>query len=536
MDNQAGKECDLNARGTASCRTAFRHGPSGLALTATLLVMVVFSAAPAMGASCESLSGLELPDTMITLAREVAPGEFSLPDGGWQGRGGLPAAFKDLPGFCRISATLKPTRDSDIKIEVWMPVSGWNGKFQAVGNGGWSGNIAYPAMSEALRRGYATGSTDTGHAGPSASFALRHPEKLIDFAYRSEHEMTVKAKAIIAAFYGHGPRLSYWVGCSSGGRQGLKEAQKFPNDYDGIVAGAPANNWTHLMASALWVGQATLKDVASYIPPSKYPVIHRAVLDACDALDGVQDGVIENPMRCRFDPKVLECKGEDAPTCLTAPQVEAARKIYGGAKHPRTGQEIYPGLEPGSELGWAPMAGGPKPFAISEDHFKYVVFSDPNWDFRFFNFDSGVEITDKLDGGTINATDPDLRKFESHGGKLIQYHGWNDPLIAPRNSINYYNAVVKRMGGAAKTADWFRLFMVPGMNHCRGGDGPNSFDTVSVIEQWVEKGKAPTQIIASHSTDGKVDRTRLLCPFPQVAKYTGTGNPDEAAHFSCALP
>src|SRR5713226_1569083 len=233
-----------------------------------LLALAALAAAPALAATCESLASLKLPDTTITLAEPVAAGAFSAPTS-LPAKGERPS-FKDLPAFCRVAATLQPTTDSDIKIEVWMPAAGWNGKFQAVGNGGWSGNIVYPGMGQALRRGYATSSTDTGHTGGSGSFALGHPEKLIDFAWRSEHEMTVKAKAIIAAFYGKGPRLSYWVGCSSGGKQGLKEAQRFPDDYDGIIAGAPANYWTHLMVADLWAAQVALKDPASFIPRSKY--------------------------------------------------------------------------------------------------------------------------------------------------------------------------------------------------------------------------------------------------------------------------
>ena len=258
--------------------------------------------------------------------------------------------FRDLPAFCRVAATLAPTSDSDIKIEVWLPLSGWNGRLQAVGNGGWSGSIAYPGLASGIRQGYATASTDTGHSGSSGEFVQGHPEKLIDFGYRAVHEMTVTAKAIITAFNGSGPKLSYWNGCSSGGKQGLKEAQRYPADYDGIVAGAPANNWTHLEVGSLWVAQAVHKDEASFIPQAKFALIHKAVLDACDALDGVKDGVLEDPTRCHFDPQALKCAGEDAPTCLTAAQVEAARKIYAPATNPRTGKEIYPGLEPGSEM------------------------------------------------------------------------------------------------------------------------------------------------------------------------------------------
>ena len=441
-----------------------------VAFSAVLLAMAVFGPAPATAASCESLAALALPDTTITLAQSTPAGAFTPPAGPLTKAG--PAPFKDLPAFCRVAATLKPTKDSDIKIEVWMPASGWNGKFQAVGNGGWAGSIRYPALAAALRRGYATASTDTGHTGGTGAFALGHPEKLVDFGYRAVHEMTVQAKAIIAAFYGNGPRFSYWNGCSTGGRQGLKEAQRFPRDYDGIIAGAPANFRTHLVAGLLWVAHATLKDPASYIPLGKYPLIHNAVLDACDALDGVKDGVLEDPTRCHFDPKVLECKGDDASTCLTAPQVEAARKIYAPATNPRTGKEIFPGIAPGSELGWAALAGGPEPF-VTTDHFKYVVFKDPKWDWRTLNFDSDVDLADKLDNGTINAIDPNLKEFVGHGGKLLMYHGWSDPLIAPQNSVNYYKSVVAAMGGAGKTEGSVRLFMAPGMGHCGGGDGPN---------------------------------------------------------------
>lgn len=502
-----------------------------LGLFSILFVTTALAQAPDKSASCGRLATLALPNTSVTLAQAVPAGEFVPPGAAGGPPGG--SIYKDLPSFCRVAATIKPTSDSDIKIEVWMPLSGWNGKLQAVGNGGWSGAIGYPALARALGRGYATAGTDTGHSGGSASFALGHPEKLIDFAYRSEHEMTVNAKAIIAAFYGERPRFSYWNGCSSGGKQGLKEAQRFPGDFDGIIAGAPANNWTHLMVSGVWMGQATLKDPASLVPKSKYELIHKAVLEACDGRDGVKDGILEDPVRCHFDPKVLECKNGDEATCLTAPQVEAVKKIYGPSRNPRTGAEIFPGLEPGSELGWAAMVGGPKPFPITEDHFKYVVFKDPNWDFRSLNFDSDVALTDKLDNGLLSATDPNLKDFLAHGGKLLLYHGWNDQLIAPRNTINYYQSVVSAMG-ADKVKDSVRLFMAPGMNHCAGGDGPNSFDTVSVMEQWVENGKPPDQIVASHTTNGAVDRTRPLCPYPQTAKYKGTGSTDDALNFVCA--
>jgi feruloyl esterase len=498
----------------------------GLAVAA-LLPAALLNAAT----SCENLASVTLPDTTITSAQSVAAGGFSAPSG----RGDTSAAFKDLPAFCRISATLKPTSDSDIKVEVWLPASGWNRKYQAVGNGGWAGSISYPALGQALRAGYATSSTDTGHTVGNGSFALGHPEKVVDFAWRSEHEMTLKSKALIAAFYGDAPRLSYWVGCSSGGKQGLKEAQRFPADYDGIVAGAPVLNWTHRATAAMWVAHAALKDPASHIPPEKYGFIHKAAIEACDPADGLKDGIIGDPARCRFDPKVLECKEGDGAACLTSAQVETVRKIYTAATNPRTGEQLSARYEPGSELGWRTLAGGPDPF-FAADHFKFVVFKDPKWDWRTLNFDSDIALADKLDDGTINATDPNLKAFTGHGGKLLMYQGYTDTNIAPGGVISYYEAVTKTLGGEAKTAESARLFMAPGMNHCGGGEGPNSFDTLGALEQWVEKGKAPDLLLASHSADGKVDRTRPLCAYPQVAKYKGTGSIDDAASFSCKLP
>jgi feruloyl esterase len=490
----------------------------------------LLAAAPAFaaGRSCESLASLTLPQTTISAAQPVAAGAFTPPDGGARGGGAPNNAFKTLPAFCRVAATLAPSSDSDIKVEVWLPASGWNGKFVAVGNGGFSGSISYPAMADALGRGYATASTDTGHAGNSASFALDHPEKLIDFAWRSEHEMTVKAKAIIATFYGDAPKFSYWNGCSAGGRQALKEAQRFPEDFNGIIAGAPGSDWTGRASAALRVAQAMHKDEASNIPAAKYPVIHAAVLEACDALDGVKDGVIENPRSCTFDPQVLECKGADTASCLTKPQVEMARTIYAPAK---SGREIT-SLEPGSELGWATW-GGAQPLSQSTEHFKYIVLKDPNWDFKTFNFERDAARADQIDNGTVNALDPNLKPFFDRGGKLLQYHGWGDPQISPGNSVQYYSSVVKTLGGREAIHASYRMFMVPGMAHCGGGDGPNRFDMITALEQWVEKGQAPDRIEASRLRDGKVDRTRPLCPYPQVATYKGTGSTDEAVNFVC---
>jgi len=484
------------------------------------LAALLLAATPAFAANCESLVKLPLPAATITQAQTIAADQWPASTTGPKGA--------HIP-FCRVAATLTPTSDSDIKIEVWMPVSGWNGNFQAVGNGGWSGSLNYTAMATAIAGGYATSSTDTGHTGGSASFALGHPEKLIDFAYRSEHEMTVQAKTILTAFYGKAVHLSYWNGCSAGGKQGLMEAQRYPEDFNGIVAGSPAANWTGRAAQAIWVAQAVHLDDASYIPPEKYPAIHRAVLDACDRLDGVEDGVLEDPSRCHFDPKVIECKAADSTDCLTAAQVEAARKIYAPSTNPRTGQKLYPGLAPGSEAGWRTW-GGPQPLSIAGDYFRFVLFQNPNWDFRTLNFDQDIARAEQLEGSRLNATNPNLRPFFTHGGKLIQYHGWSDPQISPGNSVEYFASVRKQLGDVQ---EWYRLFMVPGMAHCGGGDGTSTFDMMAALQRWVEEQHPPDRIEASRVRNGKSDRTRPLCPYPQTAVYKGSGSTDDGANFTC---
>jgi feruloyl esterase len=491
-------------------------------------------------ATCESVLALSLPNTTVTLAQVVPAGAFSAPV---TGRGAAPGTdpFKQLPAFCRVAATLKPSSDSDIKIEVWMPIADWNRKFQAVGNGGYAGSITYTSgsggiergMAEALKRGYATASTDTGHIGNTTASFVGHPEKLVDFGYRAVHEMTVAAKAIIGAFYGAAARRSYWNGCSSGGRQGLMEAQRYPGDYDGIIAGAPANPTTRLSTWNVYVAQAALKDPARTIPVSKYPMIHKAVLNACDALDGLTDGLIDDPTRCRFDFKKLECSGEDSSSCLTAAQVETARTLTSPAVHSKTRETLYHGLALGTELGWATRIGGPEPNVLGTDYVKHVVFKDSTWDWRRFDFEAAVALADRIDNGTMNAINPDLRSFRQRGGKLLLFHGWRDQNFSAQSTIDYYNKVLDTTG-ATGSAEWLRLFLAPGMGHCGGGEGPNTFDAVTALEQWVEHGKAPDVMIASHSTGGKVDRTRPLCPYPQVAKYRGTGSIDEAANFTCA--
>ena len=500
-------------------------------ITCAISAIACLCASPAFPATCESLAAIALKDAQITSAQIVPAGQFSPPAGQLAGAGGL-IPYLQLPAFCRVAATLTPSGDSDIKVEVWLPSAGWNGKFQAVGNGGWAGVISYSAMADALRAGYATASTDTGHSGPGGGFAFGHPEKLIDFAWRSEHEMTVKAKAVVEKFYGTAPRWSYWNGCSTGGRQALKEAQMFPDDYDGIIAGAPANR----TVLSMWIAHAVLKDPASYIPPAKYPAIHQAAVAACDARDGLKDGLIDDPAQCAFDPAVLLCKGEDGPSCLTAAQVTAAQKMYAPPVHARTGKPLSSPLVPGTELAWGEQALGPQPNANIYDQYRYVVFKDPKWDWKTFDFDRDASRGDLPENLVMNATDPNMEPFFSRGGKLLLYQGWSDPRVPALQTIAYYRSVIETRGGTANASNSVRLFLAPGMGHCGGGEGPNVFDKVSALEQWVEKGKAPDMLIASHSASGKADRTRPLCPYPQVARYKGTGSSDDAANFMCLAP
>lgn len=511
-------------------------------LAPSLFVLLLIAFAPRRAAaqqSCDSLTSLKIPNATITSATAVdPPPDLVIP---------IPASpiapasnLTISTPFCRVVAFSAPTSDSHIAFEVWLPVTArWNGKFEAIGNGGFIGQIGYGALAAALNRGYAAAGTDTGHAsGNDESWALDHPEKLVDWSYRAVHEMTVDSKLIIQSFYGKPAKLAYWNGCSTGGKQGLTEAQRYPTDFDGIVAGAPANYITHLQAGGVYTSWVRLKDgenAPGFIPPAKFPVLHKAVLDACDAKDGVIDGVIEDPRRCHFDPKTIQCSGADSPDCLTAAQVKTAQLIYAGAKY-NDGKQIFPGYEPGSEIAWALPTAGPVTNSIGVGFFKYMVFGDPNWDFRTFDVDRDTRTADQKLGSVVNAIDPNLKAFADHGGKIIMYHGWADQGIQPENSINYYESVVSAMGGQQKTQQFLRLFMAPGMQHCQGGAGPNVFDALTALEQWRENKTAPERIIATHSTSNAIDNTRPLCPYPQAAIYKGSGNTTDAANFVCGNP
>ncbi len=506
------------------------------AITLGAVLLVVFEAMPIMAGPCESLTSLIIPNTTVTSAAALEAGGFTPPGPGARGD------QKPLPAFCRVLVTSKPVEDSEIHFELWLPpAESWNGKFEGTGNGGFSSAIGYRDMTRALTSGYATAGSDTGHEGGDLKFGVGHSEKIDDWAYRAVHVMTETSKLIVRDYYGRFAQYSYFNGCSTGGHQALSEAQRFPADYDGIVAGDPGNNRIHLMVGFLYSWLALYKDPASPLPASKLPMINKAVVASCDAIDGLKDGIIDDPRLCHFDPGTLLCKGADDATCLTAPQVAAVRKIYGGARNPRTGEQIFAGWPRGSEAFGGSQIGGWSGYFVGQkepartDFFRLWVFNDPNWDLRTFDFDRDVAYADSK-MAVVNANDTNLRPFKAHGGKLVMYHGWADPVVPPEDGVRYYTLVEKAMGGPEKTKDFFRLFMAPGMGHCGGGPGPNTFDAVGALDKWVAQGTAPEKIVASHSTNGNVDRTRPLCPYPQVARWKGSGSTDEAANFTCVSP
>jgi feruloyl esterase len=519
----------------------------------SILLILLSSVAALADDACDHLSAAKIPNTTITISEQVAPGTFNGPPAPFSGVD-ISALYKALPQFCRVVAEAKPTADSDIKMEIWLPASGWNGKLIGLGNGGFAGLIDDLGLATSLKAGYAAAATDAGHTGSpiDAAWAVGHPEKVIDFGHRGIHEMTRVAKAVVQDYYGKTQQHAYFDGCSDGGREALMEAQRYPEDYDGILAGAPANYWTLLLTTAAYDTQALTLDPASFIPPAKIATIASAVNAACDELDGVRDGILNDPRQCHFDPSTIQCKAEDSDKCLTVAQVTALKKLYAGTPDSK-GRILYPGYPPGAEDGqggWGLWITGPAPakslmafFGIG--YFTNFVYEKPGWDYKTLSVDDGLIAANDKTASALNATDPNLKPFKSHGGKLILYHGWDDPAISALNTVNYYDSVLKTMG--VKDVDSFiRLYMVPGMQHCGGGPGPDSFTDLggdpshsaqTALEQWVEKGTAPGTIIASKfegqdRTHAKM--TRPLCPYPQSAKYKGSGDTNDASSFACA--
>ena len=499
-------------------------------------LLVITAAALLQNSTCEALKTSTLPRATITAVEFVAAGATA------PGRGGRGGAGAPLPAHCRVAVTLAPSSDSHIEMELWLPTGNWNGKFLAVGNGGWAGSISFDAMAAGLRRGYATASNDTGHRGGSASFAPGHPEKLIDFGYRAMHEMTVQSKALIQAFYQRAPRLSYYQGCSTGGRQGLMAAQRFPGDFDAIIAGAPVYNVVHLNVSQVALQVAMLKNPSTLVSTAQRTAFANAVLAACDQQDGVKDGIVSEPRACRFDPGVLACRADasgaassaDAASCFTPAQVENARSAYAPLRS-RSGALVYPGRSPGFESGWRIPAPDAPINPLFADMVRYVARQDPKWDPMTFDLEADLALAMK-NAGFIEASDPDLAAFKARGGKLLLYHGWADPGPAPENTIDYYDAVNRKLGGTQD--DWLRLFLMPGVGHCGGGAGPDQADFLGVLERWKENGVAPGQVIATKPAGrgAASPMSRPLCPHPQVARYTGSGSTDDAGSFVCAAP
>lgn len=531
-----------------------------LSLRLALFSIGLFFSGAAHAADCDDLLRASLPDVTIEAAKAIPAGPF-------EGDNGMAPSRAMMPSYCRVTGAIRPTSRSSIRFELWMP-DVWNGRLQGVGNGGLAGSINYRGgLVEATQRGYAAVSTDTGHSGNAGDgrWARGEPEKIVDYGHRAIHLTTVTAKALIAAFYGRAPDHSYFVSCSNGGRQGLMEAQRYPEDYDGIIAGAPAYDFTGLMAGFAWNAEALWRHPETIIPPERTPLITAAVLRECDLKDGVADGLIADPRRCAFDPRVLQCRSVATHDCLTAAQVGALSRIYRGA-HDHKGRRLYPGWAPGGEAGELPGLGwegwmfsqqdqGSSQTGLLKAVLANFLDAGPAWKLEHLNYDRDVAVFRQRYAGVLDATSPDLSRFWSRGGKLIIFHGWSDAAIAPQSSIDYYDAVLGQMG-KARTDAGLRLFMAPSVQHCFGGAGPNNFggltaplredplhDLSASLVLWVEQGQAPERIIATRYDDfllgtyqpdkARPVSTGLLCSYPKLAHWKGHGATDAAENFQC---
>jgi feruloyl esterase len=512
---------------------------------------------------CAALARFTSPDATITAAVLTKSIAVSDPDPGIPSSGSSAQKTNlQLPEFCRVEITLTPSSDSDIKMEVWMPVQGWNGRFRGQGNGGFAGVIDYDDMATSVTRGFATAGSDGGHASidlTDALWALGHPEKVIDFGYRAVHLMTTTAKAVIAAYYGTAPTYSYFSSCSDGGREALMEAQRFPADYNGIIAGDPANNWSGLLANAISNSQALAK-LGSYIPPNKLSAIADAVNAACDRIDGVSDGILNDPRKCEFKPSTMLCGKAETGSCLTSAQVTALEKLYAGSKD-STGTTIFPGYMPGGETGsngWSDWITGSQlgtslMYFFGTGYFSDMVYANPSWDYKLSTVDADYLASLSSTGQVVDATDPDLTTFIDRGGKLILYHGWSDSAVSPLSTIHYFESM-QSVTGEQKVASAVRLYMAPGMQHCDLGPGPDSFGQTGwkpqypltdaehnmyvALMQWVEDGTAPASLIATKyavvNNQTSPVMTRPLCPYPQQARYKGSGNTNASTSYTCA--
>lgn len=478
--------------------------------------------------TCENLTSLSLENTTIETSAVVPAGVFKRPGG----RNGPPGVIRNpepIPEHCRVTLVLTPTSDSLINVELWMPMENWNSKFMAMGNGGWAGAIqGYGDMQTALRRGYSVAATDNGHSaadGPGGMFALGHPEKIVDFAYRSVHDMTVKSKRLINSFYSRPVDYAYFKGCSTGGRQAVMAAQRYPGDFDGIIAGALANRHIHMHTAGSYRGLMLARNPDKAIPEATAAMVNEAVMAKCDVLG---EGFLNNPEQCSFDFSTLQCAaGASSESCLSTAQLEMVEEYYGGLKNSH-GELIFSGQALGNPL--PVLRSTIESPRRSPEVVGILAFQDPDYDMNDFDLDRDMPLIDAATG-FVDSVNPDLRAFEAHGAKLLLYAGWNDTAITPVNTVYYYNSVLDEMG--PEQDDWMRLFMVPGMGHCRGGPGPNTFDSITALEQWREEGIAPSEIMASNPASGL---SRPLCAYPAAAEYDGSGDINDSGSWSCEAP
>jgi len=508
----------------------------------SIALVLLGAAAAAAPTPCENLAILKLDNATINSAMIIpegpppargaggagargARGGAARGGGGARGNGAPqtpPPPPANIPAHCRVQLVLKPTSDSLINMELWMPTENWNGKFMGVGNGGFAGSIQGRTneMPQALRLGYATAGTDTGHQDSGGDWAIGHPEKMIDFGYRSTHEMTLKAKQIVKTYYDEAAKYSYFKGCSTGGRMAMMEAQRYPNDYDGIIAGSLANRHIHMWTAGIARSIELSRHPEENLPAEKATFVNETVMGTCDAL---KEGFLNNPEQCRVDFKKLLCsEGKDDNTCLTAPQLKTVETFYGGV-HDSKGRLIFSGQALGNPIG-AQRGTNQSPGGTFD--IVRIAYNDANLDWHQFDLDKDMPFIDKQ-LSYVDSVNPDLTEFKARGGKLLITHGWSDPAITPENTIWYYDSVLEKMG--KDQSNWMRLFMVPGMAHCGGGPGVNTFDSIGTLEKWVEKGAAPDQMMGT----GAQGLTRPLCPYPQYAEYKGSGDLKDAANWAC---
>ena len=502
-------------------------------------------ATPAL-AACEDLTGLDLGGGSVTSAEIVAAGAFEAPSAFGPPPGVAASPFAAVPSFCRVQMTLTPSGDSDIKSEVWLPLDDWNGRYVGIGNGIWAGSISYTEMGRTLERGYATAATDTGHSGNgmTAEWAIGHPEKLVDFGYRAVHVTTVAAKQVVNAFYGTGPAYSLWNSCSTGGRQGLMAAHRYPEDFDAISAMAPANPMTDLMTQSMWIGWQA-KRFGTTLGPAELGMVHAGVLRQCDALDGVEDGVVGRPLQCDFDPAVLQCAPGQSDGCLSTGQVSAMQAIYDGTRA-GDGSWLLPGWPRGSEMQMIPLTMGAEPFPVAMSYFRDLAYGGRSgWDWQATDYREYMEDARDFGASILNVPSDGLAPFFARGGKLLLSHGWTDGLIPANNTLNFHHGLYNALP-LTQAQNQLRLFMAPGMDHCSGGDGPSEFDTLGTIDAWASGGHAPDRILASRPTQApggfggpppppREPMERPLCAWPSVATYDGEGDTALASSFVCKV-